>query len=276
MQIPTVQKFLNNVVSGYVVRPPGSVWGVDGFLFDILEDEEIRLEAEVTDHFIEDNTAIQDHVALRPLHFTLKGFVCELNNVAERNLGALFSKAESLGDIGGLAPEFSDQCAQIYSKINNVASKIDNYVNQANNIFDLFNARGTTANNQQKAFDYFYKLWESRQPCTVETPYKIYTNMIITMVSAIQRGESNMQSMFSVSFKQIRVVDTLTLGVGASPIATGRAGNGIGNAKALGQLAGREISGTGTPQGDEDYMWILVDKTVSTGKPTINYIGAQK
>lgn len=274
MELPTVQGFINNVVKGFVVRPLGAAYGIDGFLFDVIEDEEVRLEAEATDHFIEDNSAIQDHVALRPIQFTLKGYVSELNTVNSQALDSVFSKAASLGDIAGLAPEFSAQANQIHAKINNVVGKIDNYINQANNIFDIFSQQGTSENNQQKAFAYFLNLWQSRQLCNVETPYKIYTNMVITMVSAIQRGDTNMQSMFAVTFKEIRTAQTLTLD---APIATGRAGAGLDTAKALGQLTGREISGTTTPGGgDEDFMWILVDKTVSTGKPTINYTGAQK
>ena len=49
----------------YVVMPRGE-YGVDGFIFDIYGDETVNLTAEITDHTIEDNSQIQDHITLKP------------------------------------------------------------------------------------------------------------------------------------------------------------------------------------------------------------------
>lgn len=63
-----------------LVRPNNPPEGIAGFLFDIVGDETIDLESEITDHFVENNTAIQDQIALRPEIITVSGIVAELTN----------------------------------------------------------------------------------------------------------------------------------------------------------------------------------------------------
>ena len=52
-----------------------------GFLFNILGEEVVTLTADATDHYVEDNSAIQDHIALKPITITLHGYIGEVNNV---------------------------------------------------------------------------------------------------------------------------------------------------------------------------------------------------
>src|SRR5574344_1553116 len=47
------------------------------YLFDIITNNDLVAEADITDQYVEDNTARQDHMALKPLEYTLRGFVSE-------------------------------------------------------------------------------------------------------------------------------------------------------------------------------------------------------
>lgn len=63
-----------------LIRPQNPPEGISGFLFDIIGDESISLESDITDNFLENNTAIQDQIALRPEIITVHGLVAELTN----------------------------------------------------------------------------------------------------------------------------------------------------------------------------------------------------
>ena len=218
--IPTIEQFISSVTNGYVVRPSGLI-GVGGFVFDILDNEEVSLDAEITDHYVEENYAIQDHIATRPLMFTLRGYIAELRDIQSQTLLPVLTKAQSLASVGGFLPEFSVQATQVYSKIIDVTSQINSVVNQANNIVDLFDMKSTTANNQQRAFQFFQKLFEDRQLCTVDTPFNQFQNMAISGLRAIQRGDTKFISDFAITFKQIRTTVSAQADV---PVLAGRAG----------------------------------------------------
>lgn len=243
----SVQGFISSVVNKYVVRPTGSpnMIGAGGFLFDILAREEVSLDADITDHFVENNYAIQDHIAVRPVSFTLRGYVSELNNVYEQPLLGILENAQSLGDVFGLAPNFSAQATQAYAKIANVTAKVNNVINQANNIFDIFSSKSTTANNQQKAFKFFKDLWMNAQLVSVETPYEVFTNMAITRVVAIQNEDTKMFSDFSVTFKQIRIAQTV-YELQPAPLKSGRMAFANADVIAAGQISGKPIELTPT------------------------------
>lgn len=49
--------------------------GIAGFKFHIPETEQVQFENEITDHYIETGSAIQDHIAQRPITITLTGLV---------------------------------------------------------------------------------------------------------------------------------------------------------------------------------------------------------
>lgn len=255
MQIPgdtqlntkSVEGFISSVVNKYVVRPTGSpnMIGAGGFLFDVLAKEEVHLEAEITDHFTENNYAIQDHIAIRPVRFTLRGYASELTNVYQQPLLGILEKAQSLGDVFGLAPNFSAQATQAYAKITNVTSKINGVINQANNIFDIFSSKSTTATNQQKAFKFFKSLWETAQLVSVETPYEVFTNMAIERVTAIQNDDTRLITDFSVTFKQFRTVTTVyELMLPNAPLLSGRSAYAGAAVVANGQISGKPVDMT--------------------------------
>lgn len=47
--------------------------GIAGFKFNIPEREQIKMQSEVTDHYIDTNCAVQDHIAKKPVEITLAG-----------------------------------------------------------------------------------------------------------------------------------------------------------------------------------------------------------
>jgi hypothetical protein len=204
----SIADLINNVTNQFIVRPAGSnsYIGSKGFVFDIIGDEESIFDAEITDHFVEKNYSIQDHISLRPPKFTLSGYVGELNDLFQNSFINALTTVQSLGAIGDYTPSFSLQATQFYQDIAGAASQIGVVLNQATNVYQLIT--GESNSRQQASYDYFIGLYMNRTLCTVETPWAVWKNMAIESLRIIQKDDNKFISEFSVTFKQIRVVAT--------------------------------------------------------------------
>lgn len=263
----------SSVVNQFIVRPLGSpnIIGVSGFVFDILDDEEISIDSDITDHYVEANYAVQDHIALRPVRFTLRGFVAEVVDDAPNALASIYSRIKGLESLGGLAPEFNVQDAQFYATVNDTVQKVTNVINQAKSIYQLFGDSSTTDNKQQKVFQYFYNMWKTRQLCQVETPFMVFDNMAIESVRALQSGASRFVSDFNITFKQIIQISSITFSTNIGSLLSQNLGS-ISSAPLLGSGVFQQVISTpvnlgtdaGTPNNDLGAPFTVTDTLQST------------
>jgi hypothetical protein len=239
------KNLVDSILDQYIVRPTGGEFsnGVNGFVFDVLGDEEMILDSEITDHYVEENYAIQDHIARHPERFVLRGYVAELTDLFSFSALSILTNIQSLSSIGGFLPEFSEQATEAYAKIADVVSKVGEVINQARNVFDMFSNFDTSATKQQRAYNYFYTLWLSNTLCTVETPYGILTDMAIESVRALQRSETRFVSDFTVTFKKIRVTSTISFS--QYPEGSGRWLEMLSGVQNNGQTAGQSVDDLG-------------------------------
>jgi len=205
------KNFIATAANRITVKPTGDkdTRGINGFVFDIVADESVTLESDITDHYVEENFAVQDNIALRPLRITVRGYVGEIVDVYPNRLLGILSNIQSLQGLTGYTPSFTQQATQVYTKIAGVAAQVGTYISQAQSLFSIFGGNSTQATKQQKAYQAFYSFWRSRRLCTVETPFGTFSDMAIESVTASQSAETKMISDFSVSFKKIRTVTAL-------------------------------------------------------------------
>ena len=52
--------------------------GIGGWMFDIPTGEDIELDSDITDHYVESGSFTNDHVVLKPIIITLSGYKGEL------------------------------------------------------------------------------------------------------------------------------------------------------------------------------------------------------
>ncbi len=247
--ISSIEDSLSNIVNNYIVRPLGgnSTSGINGFVFDIIADEEISLDSDITDHYVEDNYAIQDHWAQRPLRIRVRGYVGELADLFPNTFLGLLTKVQSLSSIGGYFPTFTQQATEAYAKIAGVAAQAGEVINQANNVYSLLTGASTTATKQQNAYVTLSQMWLSRQLCSVETPYGVFNLMAIESMRALQKDETRLISDFEITFKQINVVSTKVIPNLSVP-------NLLGAGKALPAsptIVPNTVPNTPTPPGQE-------------------------
>lgn len=241
IDLQSTNDLLNNITNGVIVSPSGSLdsKGLSGFLFDIIEDEEVSLNSEITDHYVEDNSAVSDHIALAPERFTIRGFVGELKSLrpsAYSSKGGVSVRLEILSEY---EVEFSTQAIQnnlLRSESNSAANAIaDDY----ENVYDSFYDKNFSSGNQQTAFNFFYSMWITKQLFTVETPYNVFYDMAIESIKIIQPGESKLISDISITFKKIRTVETLISAT--SKYVDGRANAMLSDVSEKGKSQGEEV-----------------------------------
>lgn len=228
-------------------------------LFHYEGEQTVALESDITDHFIEDNTAIADQIALKPEIVTTHGFIGELNNVPPKALALLQFLANKLTAVDAYTPVLSQTALIAYNEAflayqvaqnvitagvsawSSLTGQDGENVIGSNGIGNQFNAdTGEVKNNQSKqqiAFQQFYGYWRSRTLFTVQTPWAVFQNMAIKSLRAIQDAETRMITDFEVQFKMMRFAST-TSTAGIAAILQGRA---------AAQAAGLVDLGTTTP-----------------------------
>ena len=227
---------------------------------DVVQDEEINLTANITDHYTEANVAIQDNIALPPVEVQTRGLVAELlldPSAAEDVDAPTGAPDEALPEIEEQGPEFTPQAdqqqAQNQSSQDLFAAAVAGEDSLAQYQQDLVSQQpGQT--RQSNAFGYFVQLWKGRQLFTVETPWGFFANMALKGLTGRQGKDSRYQTEFSLTFKQIRFAGSATVSIGqiagraadyfsaSSPVV-----NQAGNASVTSAQAASLWSGWGVP-----------------------------
>lgn len=216
-----------------------TVENIASFAFDIVATCEHTLESDITDHYIEDNSFIQDHWALKPEKIVLKNFQGEsvYTNTTSKIKVKLLPKLE----IGGV-----DSTSTLTQNNNEMMKNIikttltQEHEQLKNDIIKIskeqkFNSQGapippppvptfssslpqlnTNANTgnfsnarQKYAYDYFKKLRANRTLVSCVTPFGSFSNMAIDKIVAFQDEDTKTMSSFTITLKEIRFADTI-------------------------------------------------------------------
>lgn len=225
---PSIFDALSAADENALVRPNNPPPGIAGFLFDIPEDERMELESKITDYYIEDNTTIQDNIALAPETFTVKGLISEVVGFTPgQNQQPQAAIPDALPINPTMTPDFTPQASQTMAQ-NAAATEAQSETAQASqSLYQYFidqSQQQPTLTRQSSAFLFFYQMWKGKQLFSVQTPWGMMLNMAILRVSPLQEEDSIYKSNFTVTFKKIRITGSATV--------------------AAGQLAGRAVAQT--------------------------------
>lgn len=195
------------------------------FLFNYYGENAVLIESDITDHYVEDNTALQDQIALRPELITGQGFIGELTDITPDFLLPLRIAADKLTVVGAYTPNLTVaallayntafQAFQVGQLAKGAAVSAWNTLS-GGNVATPINAPGFNPSNQpvqtkqQLAFSTFYGYWKQRRLFTVQTPWAIFQNCALKSLRAVQDGDTRMVSDFEVSFKPINFAKTST------------------------------------------------------------------
>jgi hypothetical protein len=214
-------------------------------LFHLEGENAVAIASDITDHYVENNSAIQDQIALKPPIIKVHGFIGELNDVVPPQLVPLQTAANTLTGIASYAPSLSLTALIAYNKALLVYETAENAINSAISAFSSLSpsafatagANGELVSNsnvfqsgsnivqnkQQSMFQQLFGYWSTRTLFNVQTPWAIFANMAIFSINAMQDDKTRMITDFEVTFKQIRTASSISNAGGLAKLQDGRA-----------------------------------------------------
>ena len=207
----SARSYIDTLANKYIVKPKNAK-GIGGFVFQYEGSSEARQQADITDHFAEDLTPLNDHVAIRPFRLTLRGFIGELvMKKPEGLVGALDTIQNRLSVVpaylGKYTPTQLAKIQAITTKAQNLTSEFDQTLARVKNIVGFFENSSPGTTQQKHAWLKLNALFTSRKPLFVESPYGIHANMVIESLTFIQPEDTADWSDITVTLKQVRLID---------------------------------------------------------------------
>lgn len=209
-----------------VFKPRIRPAGINGFLFDIPLNDEVKYTAQVTDHYVEGNFAIHDHVAIEPIRITTTGVLCELvyeETPIERllsqymdTLGLISVFGVQLGKAGigggvfaqpnfGLSASYPAAVRSILVEAHRAKAAFDKTKDAYENLMAWL-ATGTGAGTrQQNGYDELVAMFKGRTIGSVDTPWESFDDMIIESLVFNQDETTRDATTVTVTFKQIKM-----------------------------------------------------------------------
>jgi hypothetical protein len=175
-----------------IIRPTNPPAGIAGFLFDVPDEEEMNSRADITDNYVEANFAVQDHIAIKPDEYTVRGFVAELVAYTPKN-PATAAVDNALPLNPEILPELTPGTEQEQADLAELREESQRQVAQQNTLWDFYKARTSAPPDQTKqrrAFLYFHALMNARQLFTVETPWGVLYPAAIESIRMAQGPET--------------------------------------------------------------------------------------
>lgn len=200
-----------------VLLAPKTAQGIGGFLFDIPREDSVDLTTDVTDHFTENNSFINDHVVNKPITLRLSGFQGEL--IFERPSG-IAGAAQQIQNrletveayLGERTPGAVQRAQEIVGQAQNAIATINQTLDRVQNVIGLLGGEeGPELTRQQQAYNELTAFRTARTPVTVRTPWAYYNSMIITSIGFVQAEDSQDYSDITVTLKEFRVAQTQTV-----------------------------------------------------------------
>lgn len=192
--------------------------------FDIIQEHSISLQNQITDNYIENNTAIQDHIAKSPLTITLRGMVGELvykpptfYNKIKKGLDDLTTDkfgvtvTDKLGPIAAILPEVSNLNQIARNAVDYVEASYQRYEKIFKSAKDILNDAENRETRLQEVYRKLSILRRNDILLTVITPYRDvpFDNMAIQSLS-LRQGNENYISDIEITLKQLNFATTYT------------------------------------------------------------------
>lgn len=204
----------------------GATFNAPALLFHYEGENTATLESDITDHYVEDNTAIQDQIAIKPFIITVQGFIGELNDIPPNKIfAAAYVAANKLTTISAYTPSLSVTALLAYNEAVFAYSTATNLAQGAVSAYASITGSGSSGTSviganglqsqpnqtqQQIYFQQFVFYQGNRTLFTIQTPWAIFQDMAIKSLKAVQSAETNVISDFEITFKQIRFAKILT------------------------------------------------------------------
>lgn len=245
---------------------------ITSYYFDIITEHSIQVQNQITDNYLENNTAVQDHIAQSPITISLRGISGEVvytpadarrdeQHAMETALRVSRTQTltQKLGSLNVLAPSVSNATQVAKNAYSYVQASVNRYIGTVgkffnkNNPLDYSRANPVKQDIETRLQEIWRKLQLLRNSNTsfiVETPYGNFQDMYIQSLT-LRQGNQNYVTDIELTLKQLRFANVEVTGVNETVRATYNA------------AAQAEVENCGTAQG----------KKVSAFKDSLNNMG---
>lgn len=193
--------------------------------FGVSGGNSITANSSITTHYVENNTAYQDHWAIAPIQYTLTGYIGELifqpsqnwSNWIEENI------TDYLAPLSMISPTVSSYVDSAINVTRQIEENYKRYSKYAENLMrTVGNWQGVSVNaktNQNLLFENLLTLRNNRMLVDVYTPYKTLRNMAMTSIILRQADNSKYRSSIEIGLQEYREVGTITRQASQSEMA---------------------------------------------------------
>ena len=180
--------------------------------FGVTTTNTIKFSSQITTHYMEDNSARQDHWAIQPIQYTLSGLIGEVIYTPPKLFTSFVQKyvTDYLKPLGTLSPVFDSYTQSAINTVQAVEASLRRYEQMAVNILNditKYQNPATRKTNQEIIANKLRELRNARQLVSVYTPYGQYNGLAIQDASLTQNN-SKYQSNLEVQFIEWRDVTT--------------------------------------------------------------------
>ena len=208
---------VKNHIQSYFIVPSASRGTLEyttaQLKLDIIGEETLTADSDVTDHYVESNIAYQDQISLKPKVYTLQGEVGELvwyqKDIAQQVIGQVAQKLEGV-------ISFLPIRSKSFNQMKHKAMKALQWVDTASNVISKLDTLSNFGNNQIQAYSRLCDYRDSRQPLNIQTPWGLLEGYVITNLKFTQPKETKDKTLISISFKEFRTTSVKTVPFDAS------------------------------------------------------------
>lgn len=187
--------------------------GIENLKLDIVGDEVLTADSDVTDHYVESNIAYQDQISIKPKTYTINGEVGELVWYQKDPISQTFGQvSQRLEGVISFLPIRSKGFNQFKTK----AMKIFQWIDTASNAVSKLANLTEIGNNQQQAYMRLLEFRDARVPITIKSPWGILQNYVITNLKFTQPKDTKDKSFIGITFKEFRITRVTSVEFDAS------------------------------------------------------------
>lgn len=182
------------------------------YFFDVATEQSVEAGCDITDQYVENNSAIQEHVALKPIQVNLTGFVGEKVFRNESYLENKLDDYPTLKNALYIIPPVSSYVETVIGVSSYIESSINRYKSIKDRAKSILNKDNTeTITRQSKVWSDLLALRDTRKLVTVYIEnLGRFENYLIENVRMTQE-DSVYQSRLIVDLKQYNSVSTQTV-----------------------------------------------------------------
>lgn len=208
--VPGLQQRLETDLGSFIGKnnKNGTRYTIQDVGLDIIGDETVTLENDVTDYYVETNAAFQDQISIKPITYTISGEVGELvyrKNDTDNSI--LSAVPEKLTAIASFIPPTTKKVNQIRNKV----IKVSNFVNSIDNFVSRVSKLSEANDLQEMAYKRLFELRKNREPIAVVCPWGILDGYVITRLEFNQKEDSKDKTFITISFKEIKTTSISTV-----------------------------------------------------------------